>query len=326
MSHHWIHSDSSCSLMTSTFIICSQSRMNFIPIPLVHRWHPASSAVNRGWVSFRSQTAPANELKLIRNWLLVATSYQTRCSCANIQWTDHQRPPTSMAKPVSSPRASQREQKNPYCIIQHRARLGTFLVISQMFMRTKQLCSGRRRFGRREYYYPGQKKRTIIEIRGEKNAVPRVISCSIKRNQRRASPIRDCPRLLPCADRAWSSMISHVEQRSSRRESRGWFFFFVQGSSCLPQVRAKLICWAHVPAFKHISYEGWFHETGRIYMISMPADDDGQPVCVSSHSATRRHEFFTCESDWLRECTTFESIMAWLFQIDLTSGATLKCA
>ena len=77
-------------------------------------------------------------------------------------------------------------------------------------------------------YYPGQKKRTIIEIRGEKNGVPRVISCSIRRDQRRASPIRDCPRLLPCADRAWSSMISHVEQRSSRRESRGWFFFLAR--------------------------------------------------------------------------------------------------
>ena len=38
-------------------------------------------------------------------------------------------------------------------------------------------------------------------------------------------PISDCPRLLPCADRSWLSMISHVEQRSSRRESRGWFFF-----------------------------------------------------------------------------------------------------
>ena len=72
---------------------------------------------------------------------------------------------------------------------------------------------------------PWTKKRTIIEIRGEKNAVPRVISCSIRRDQRRASPIRDCARLLPCADRAWSSMISHVEQRSSRRQSRGWFFF-----------------------------------------------------------------------------------------------------
>ena len=35
-------------------------------------------------------------------------------------------------------------------------------------------------------YYPGQKKRTIFEIRGEKNAVPRVISCSITRDQRRA--------------------------------------------------------------------------------------------------------------------------------------------
>ena len=47
-----------------------------------------------------------------------------------------------------------------------------------------------------------KKKRTILEIRGEKNAVPRVLSCSIKRDQRRASPIRDSPRLLTCADRA----------------------------------------------------------------------------------------------------------------------------
>ena len=78
---------------------------------------------------------------------------------------------------------------------------------------------------------PWTKTRTIFENRGEKNAVPRVISCLIRHDQRRASPIRDCPRLLPCADRAWSSMISHVEQCSSRRESRGWFFFFVQGST-----------------------------------------------------------------------------------------------
>ena len=103
----------------------------------------------------------------------------------------------------------------------------------------KSVDHGRTTRGTSGNYYPGQKKRTIIEIRGEKNAVPRVISCSIRRDQRRASPIRDCPRLLPCADRAWSSMISHVEQRSFRCESRGWFFFFFgQGSMChtaLPQ-------------------------------------------------------------------------------------------
>ena len=74
------------------------------------------------------------------------------------------------------------------------------------------------------------KKRTILEIRGEKNAVPRVISCSIRRDQRRAKVADSRGSDLPCADRAWSSMISHVEQRSSRRESRWWFFFFGQGS------------------------------------------------------------------------------------------------
>ena len=36
------------------------------------------------------------------------------------------------------------------------------------------------------YLLPWTKKRTILEIRGEKNAVPRVISCSIRRDQRRA--------------------------------------------------------------------------------------------------------------------------------------------
>ena len=84
---------------------------------------------------------------------------------------------------------------------------------------------------------PWTKKRTIIEIRGEKNAVPRVISCSIRRDQRRANPVRDCPRLLPCADRAWSSMISHVKQRSSRRESRGWFFFLSREVEPSPAAR-----------------------------------------------------------------------------------------
>ena len=77
---------------------------------------------------------------------------------------------------------------------------------------------------------PWTKKKRIIEIRGEKNTVPRVISCSIRRDQRRAKVADSCGSDLPCADRTRSSMISHVEQRSSRRESRWWFFFFVQGS------------------------------------------------------------------------------------------------
>ena len=64
----------------------------------------------------------------------------------------------------------------------------------------------------------------------------RCSTCDIMLDQARLaqgkSDPRDCPRLLPCADRAWSSMISHVEQCSSRRESRGWFFF------CLSRVVA----------------------------------------------------------------------------------------
>ena len=51
-------------------------------------------------------------------------------------------------------------------------------------------------------YYPGLKKRTILEIRGEKNAVPRVISCSIRRDQRRAKVADSRGSDLPCVDRA----------------------------------------------------------------------------------------------------------------------------
>ena len=40
---------------------------------------------------------------------------------------------------------------------------------------------------KRRYLLPWTKKRTIIEIRGEKNAVPPVISGSIRHDQRRAS-------------------------------------------------------------------------------------------------------------------------------------------
>ena len=70
-----------------------------------------------------------------------------------------------------------------------------------------------------------KKKRTMLEIRGEKNAAPRVISCLIRRDQRRAKVADSRGLDFPCADCAWSSMISHVEQRSSRRESRWWFYF-----------------------------------------------------------------------------------------------------
>ena len=55
------------------------------------------------------------------------------------------------------------------------------------------------------YILPWTKKRTIIEIRGEKNAVPHVISCSIRRDQRRAkvadSRGSDLPELI-APDRA----------------------------------------------------------------------------------------------------------------------------
>ena len=56
----------------------------------------------------------------------------------------------------------------------------------------------------------------------------RCSTCDIMLDQRRAKVADSHGSDLPCADRAWSSMISHVEQRSSRRESRWWFFFLAR--------------------------------------------------------------------------------------------------
>ena len=80
-------------------------------------------------------------------------------------------------------------------------------------------------------YYLDKKKNHHRDSRREE----RCSTCDIMLDQARSAQGKSDPRLsatLPCADRAWSSMISHVEQRYSRRESRwSFFFFFVQGST-----------------------------------------------------------------------------------------------
>ena len=77
-------------------------------------------------------------------------------------------------------------------------------------------------------YYPGQKKEPSSRFAARRtlfhvwyHARSRAISAGQK-----SRTVAD--RTLPCADRLWSSMISHVEQRSSRRESRRWLFFLAR--------------------------------------------------------------------------------------------------
>ena len=75
-----------------------------------------------------------------------------------------------------------------------------------------------------------KKRTTITEIRGEKNAVR---SWDIMLNDARSTQgkvIRDCPRLLPCADSASSSMISHNGTAFFSPRISGMVLFFVQGS------------------------------------------------------------------------------------------------
>ena len=78
---------------------------------------------------------------------------------------------------------------------------------------------------------PWPKKRTILEIRGEKNAVPRVISCSIRRDQRRAKS-RGQSRIGLAL--RWSRLIEHDITRGtaffSPRISM-MVLFFGQGST-----------------------------------------------------------------------------------------------
>ena len=106
---------------------------------------------------------------------------------------------------------------------------------------------------------PWPKKRTIFEIRGEKNAVPRVISCSITRDQRRAKVADSRGSDLALA---WSLVIEHDITRGtaffSPRISR-MVPFFVQGSSSLH--RSALNC-GRVTHFKWPTLKQWLIWTG----------------------------------------------------------------
>ena len=77
-----------------------------------------------------------------------------------------------------------------------------------------------------------KKKRTILEIRGEKNAVPRVISCSITRDKRRAKVVDS--RGSDLAQRCQESLvIEHDITRGTAFLSpriSTMVLFFVQGS------------------------------------------------------------------------------------------------
>ena len=78
---------------------------------------------------------------------------------------------------------------------------------------------------------PWTKNRTIPEIRGEKNAVPHAISCSITRDQRMAKVADDlAPTLIAC-DQAWYHKIEQCSLHEFRDGSFFFFFFFVQGST-----------------------------------------------------------------------------------------------
>ena len=116
-----------------------------------------------------------------------------------------------------------------FCFLVARFPVGENTSLLPCGSNTAQGASGKRGpdqhilFERRDVLPWTKKKNHHRDSRREE----RCPTCDVMLDQARsaqASPVSDCPRLLPCSDRDWSSMISHVEHRSSRRESR-WFFF-----------------------------------------------------------------------------------------------------
>ena len=82
-------------------------------------------------------------------------------------------------------------------------------------------------------YYPWQKQEPSSRFAARRTLFHvwyHAWSRAISAGQKSRTAVAD--RTLPCADRSWPSMISHVEQCSSCRKSRRIvLFFFVQGSS-----------------------------------------------------------------------------------------------
>ena len=104
----------------------------------------------------------------------------------------------------------------------------------------------------------------------------------------------------------WSSMISHVEQRSSRRESWGWFFFlsrvvwqrwimtwfpkFCSWTNYIKSIvysilRARKCLWWHELVYKN-SLEG--RSQGKQWSLVMPTmENSAKKRMMSSVSVTR---------------------------------------
>ena len=97
---------------------------------------------------------------------------------------------------------------------------------------------------------PWPKKRTILEIRGEKNAVPRVISCSITSDQRRA---RSDPRLSATFALRWSRVIEHDI-------TRGTAFFSPRISKMVLFLARVVVCGSSLG----LLLQGWLSSSRRL--------------------------------------------------------------
>ena len=96
------------------------------------------------------------------------------------------------------------------------------------------------------------KKRTILEIRGEKNAVPRVISCSITSDQARA---RSNPRLSATFALRWSRVIEHDI-------TRGTVFFSPRISKMVLFLARVVYCSSNNRLNTRFIVSGWWDTSG----------------------------------------------------------------
>ena len=110
---------------------------------------------------------------------------------------------------------------------------------TKIVTRTPSSRTSSQNFHNRLHLLPWPKKRTILEIRGEKNAVP---SCDIMLDDARSAQgkSRGQSRMtLPCVDHASSSMISQDRTVFFSPRISGMVPFFGQGSRTLFMEMAK---------------------------------------------------------------------------------------
>ena len=142
-----------------------------------------------------------------------------------------------------------------------------------------------------------KKKRTILEIRGEKNVVPRVISCSITSDQHWArSDLRLCPTLI-ALDRAWYHTWNSFLLAASLEDGS---FFFAPGPGS--KTGRELNCTSLVLRKSNYHTTIYHHQWSKIELLSLTPLKEN---CTPKPKSSNLKDFFS-RIPWRRSRSKFE--------------------